>query len=376
MCWIQGGNGLHFDAYGQAYSTGVWALNESSGAEDVAFTIELWLRAIKAQESPIFSVQGPSDGQGLNIAQSGTDLLVRGYFRNRSSRGQFCQLRLYDAFPSSQPIFVTITSGPEGTILYRDGKPQQPEHYASLLPERHIGRIVLGHGAGGIDPWTGDVLGLAVYNRWLPAEEVAQHYKDWPMHRPHLLQDTRALYTFNEHTGDIVHNYAGSAPSVIIPPRFKPLHPSVLVLPHPFRLHRIDTTLNILGFVPLGFFLCAYLTDVKHYSPTSAFVWALVLGALTSLSIELLQVFLPSRDSSLLDVINNVVGTAVGAFLPILTFDILRCGCLVFAFKHRACSLGGVTRDGQLSGRDPRPSRGGDIARIRENRDPQLPGGN
>jgi VanZ family protein len=32
--------------------------------------------------------------------------------------------------------------------------------------------------------------------------------------------------------------------------------------------------------------------------------------------IELLQVYLPSRDSSLLDVINNSVGTALGALIP------------------------------------------------------------
>jgi VanZ family protein len=98
----------------------------------------------------------------------------------------------------------------------------------------------------------------------------------------------------------------------------------VLAVPHPFRLHRIDTVINILGFIPLGFFLCAYLHDAKHFAERNALVRATILGTLTSLGIELLQVFLPSRDSSLLDVINNAVGTIMGAFLQLRVHDYWR----------------------------------------------------
>jgi VanZ family protein len=98
----------------------------------------------------------------------------------------------------------------------------------------------------------------------------------------------------------------------------------VLAVPHPFRLHRIDTVVNILGFKPLGFFLCAYPEDGKHHSPRNALAWAVILGTLTSLGIELLQVFLPSRDSSLPDVVNNVIGTTAGAFLQLGVHDYWR----------------------------------------------------
>jgi VanZ family protein len=214
-----------------------------------------------------------------------------------------------------------MTSGQQGTFLYRDAKPQQQEGYASLFPERYLGRLLLGHAPGGTNPWTGDILGLAVYGRALPADEIAQHYREWLEQKPHPLQGARALYTFDEGAGEIVHNRSGSAPNLIIPPRFAPLLPTVLALPHPFRLHRIDSVVNVLGFIPLGFFLCAYLADAKHYSARNAFVRTIILAALTSLGIELLQAFLPSRDSSLLDVVNNVVGTTVGAFLEIRVHD-------------------------------------------------------
>jgi len=71
---------------------------------------------------------------------------------------------------------------------------------------------------------------MAVYGRALSADEVAQHYGDWLQHKPQRLQGARALYTFDERAGDIVHNHAGSAPNLIIPPTFKPLHPTVLAI--------------------------------------------------------------------------------------------------------------------------------------------------
>jgi len=40
-----------------------------------------------------------------------------------------------------------------------------------------------------------------------------------------------------------------------------------------------------------------------------------LIGGLTSLAIELSQVFLPTRDSSALDLINNIIATLAGSML-------------------------------------------------------------
>jgi len=318
--WIQTGNGLDFDAYGQVYSSASWTLSDEGTAENPPFTIELWLQPANThyvQVTPLLSLEGTSDDQNLSIAQFGSDLVVRGYFRDGNKDQQFRQLWLYDAFRSAQPIFLTMVSSRKGTTFYLDARPEHPERYARICPGRYSGRVILGHAPGGIEPWTGEILRLTVYGRSLQAEDIAEHYRDWGVHKLHAVQGARALYTFDEHSGDIVHDHAGSAPNLIIPARFKPIHLAVLTLPHPFRLHRIDTMVNILGFMPTAFFICAYLIDVKRFSTGKAFICTIALGALTSVGIELLQVFLPSRDSSLLDLINNIVGTILGALLQI-----------------------------------------------------------
>jgi hypothetical protein len=67
---------------------------------------------------------------------------------------------------------------------------------------------------------------MAVYGHALPADDIAQHNADWLERKPHLLQGARALYTFDEQAGDVIHNRTGSAPDLIIPTTFKPLHPN------------------------------------------------------------------------------------------------------------------------------------------------------
>ena len=52
-----------------------------------------------------------------------------------------------------------------------------------------------------------------------------------------------------------------------------------------------------------------------EFSQTGALWCAVLIGGLTSLAIELSQVFLPTRDSSALDLINNIIATLAGSML-------------------------------------------------------------
>ena len=131
------------------------------------------------------------------------------------------------------------------------------------------------------------------------------------------LENARALYTFEEDPGNVIRNHATtSAPDLLIPQTFRRFRPEWLGFPHPQKRSDIrDAIVNITGFIPFGFCLFLYLRVSGEFSQTGALWCAVLIGGLTSLAIELSQVFLPTRDSSALDLINNIIATLAGSML-------------------------------------------------------------
>src|SRR5262249_26311481 len=74
-----------------------------------------------------------------------------------------------------------------------------------------------------------------------------------------------------------------------------------------------DAFLNVLGFVPFGFLLCAWLCNTRLARP--AVLYSFYAGLLFSFLIELIQGYIPQRDSGFNDVITNSLGALLGAFL-------------------------------------------------------------
>lgn len=79
------------------------------------------------------------------------------------------------------------------------------------------------------------------------------------------------------------------------------------------RLIFTDILLNILVYMPLGLLLVAALR--RHLGTLAALITALLLGATLSLTMEILQNFLPGRVSSIMDLGTNILGTALGGAL-------------------------------------------------------------
>ncbi len=96
--------------------------------------------------------------------------------------------------------------------------------------------------------------------------------------------------------------------------------------PHPYHgspfflgdssktLRRMDFFLNVLLFVPFGFGAAAQMCKRGGRLWASALL-ALVAGAFTTYTVELLQLYIPGRDSGWEDVISNTMGSVVGFLL-------------------------------------------------------------
>ena len=182
--------------------------------------------------------------------------------------------------------------------------------------------LVVGNSAIGKSWWEGELLGLALYGRVLTELEVRQNYLRWVKKDYQDLKsvsDLIGLYPFNEGKGEWARNVASEAHSLHLPTVFHPLQKIVLQWPAKVEFGRWgfyqDMAVNILGFIPLGFFLTIWLLSFTRLPMIGAGSLTLLFGALTSLGIELAQVYLPSRNSSATDLVFNTLGTLIGILL-------------------------------------------------------------
>jgi VanZ family protein len=187
------------------------------------------------------------------------------------------------------------------------------------------GQIVIGSAPRTNFNWSGRIKGLAIYDRKLSGFEVAQSFVDWAKGRevdPAKNDGIVASYLFDEGKGNVVHNQVDPSTDLLIPKRFFVLDQQFLERPwnefHPGWNYWKDVAINIVGFIPLGFFFYAYLYQVRKVEYAAAL--AVAFGFAVSLTIEVLQAFLPTRDSGMTDLITNTLGTAIG----------------VMAFRHKA----------------------------------------
>jgi glycopeptide antibiotics resistance protein len=85
-----------------------------------------------------------------------------------------------------------------------------------------------------------------------------------------------------------------------------------------------DLVLNFIGFIPFGFLLAGLLLKASDNSAGTAVLLSFLISFLFSLSIELTQVLLPQRTSSMVDLVLNSLGGLCGAGFALVWRALLR----------------------------------------------------
>jgi hypothetical protein len=164
--------------------------------------------------------------------------------------------------------------------------------------------------------WSGSVARLAIFEGTLDAADINRRFGQWTKTR-HLDREMNhggATYEFAGPAGDFVRNIGETGPDLVVPKTFRLSKPKVLEWPdHLDRSVVVDAVVNIAGFVPFGLVTCLCLRLWTGWSISRCAAMTILAGASVSLTIELLQVLLPTRDSSLADVVTNILGTVIGA---------------------------------------------------------------
>lgn len=323
--WVPGGRGIRIAGMGCVVGREPFPslARISPGG---SLTVEITVRPAKLPWSGVPTIltfhpdAGPSP---LMIGAWKNSLLVRLGRGSAPGSRKYREIGSRDAFRPGDVTVLTVAAGPAGTALYHDGTLMQPFPDAPLEGAYgNLGRLLLGISPTGSGEWKGDILGLRIYNRALTETEVRLSHETATAGdpAPRTLQGAIvAAYDFGEGTGRIVGDRTGRGRDLIVPERYQPLKRVILALPTDARRWRLsfasDVVLNIAGFVPFALLSTWALVQLTRLPDGWKATLVVAASALLSLSFELIQVFLPTRSSSLTDLLTNVLGAAVGVAL-------------------------------------------------------------
>ena len=317
--WLPEANGIRFGGDGLVVSK---TLLKGGGSESrKPCSLEVLLRPAGIESvHTIMSFYVPNNPRQFLVRQWTDGLLVSHEFVDAQGTVKRAKFDMDYAFQEGKLLLLTMTSGPSGTVVYRNGSRTQVFSKFTISQSDLAGQIVIGTSAVNYEPWPGEVRGLAIYSKELTAAEVLRHYRHWTDERglgPPDLDGAVAYYAFTEGAGRDIHNTVVSGPDLEIPKRFGVPHKAVLESPvKEFQAnwnYVYDLLRNIAGFVPLGFMVCAYWGWTR--SRRQAILYAILTGGFLSFVIEMLQAYIPQRNSGTTDIITNTLGAALGAVL-------------------------------------------------------------
>jgi VanZ family protein len=327
VAWLPDQDGVQF--YGQGIIVGpeLPGTKQKALFPDKSITLEIRLRPLLVTGN-LPQILTLYDGRSPDIffvGQWKSHLIIRSRTGNPAMRKKgkiYAEIGLNNALLKDQDCFLTITSGAGGTAVYLNGKFMRSyanHRMLSGMTERPV-RLVLGNSPTGESYWNGNVTGLAVYNRVLSADQVLNDCEAWSGKAPPPVSaegGCLAIYSFNERKGMEVHNEINAIDTLAIPERFKPVQRKILspfLQGYQLNLSSVqDIVTNILGFIPFGFFFSALLLKITPMRKLPAYLIIVILGTGLSFAIELIQAYLPTRDSSMTDVVMNSAGTILGA---------------------------------------------------------------
>lgn len=319
ISWLVGTNGIRFVGPGVVVTKA--PLKMEGGEPGEPCSLELLLRPASIEVSDtILNFYTPDNPKQLLLRQWTHGLVVTNDVVNAQKKLKRTQLDVDHAFQAEKLLLLTLTSGPNGTVVYLNGRQAGVFPRFTISQDELSGQIVLGTAAENYQPWTGEVKGLAVYANELTAAQVSKHFDSWitiPNGSAPDLNGATAYYAFTEGKGRDIHNKIASGPDLEIPRWFEVPRKGVLNSPAKDFIanweYVNDVWRNIAGFIPLGFIFCAYFKrTIRRWQ---AILYTILAGATLSFTIELLQVYIPSRKSSVTDIITNTLGAALGAIL-------------------------------------------------------------
>jgi hypothetical protein len=292
---------------------------------DSGFTIELSIKPARLHSWGLSEILGFWDGtfpEPLTINQWKNHLVI--HVRDDRAQKGYQEFRADSIFERDKSCIIQIVSDRSKTVIYVNGMRTGGQlSGAAFVRAGFHGRLLLGNSVTGNSAWSGEFYGLAFYQREMSSEETVIRFRQWDsLGRAALAPPSRAahFFAFSEAGGAVIRDFIASGFDLQIPTLFHIIKKQVLVGPwDDFQWNRgylFDVIINLFGFVPLGLFLSLFLSSVVAiHSRKKNLLFTISICFVISLGIELAQVYIPTRDSQLSDLICNTLGGTIGGFL-------------------------------------------------------------
>jgi VanZ family protein len=284
-------------------------------------SLEIWLTPARVGPANVFlSIYTPENPHQFRLMQYHDILLVKRDIKGKRGLWQDTTVGAGKVVYPSSNLFITLTASSKGTSFYLNGKLLRHFPDFFLSGPDLSGQLIFGTSPFEKQTWQGEWRALAIYGRELRPDEVVAHYEKWLAGgSAELVKESplTVLYGFHEGSGTIIRDAGGTGPDLLIPSYYSVPHKPILQRPweeyHPNLSYAADLAINIAGFVPLGFLLSAFLwSSTRCKRPI---LTTIIIGVVISLSIEILQGFIPQRSSGMTDIITNTGGTAIGCLM-------------------------------------------------------------
>jgi hypothetical protein len=319
--WLQRTCGIAIGPIGIAYSRdSLQWLRQNS--QDTAFTIELSVEGagLTANGCPyVLSFWDGTLPEPMMIGQWLNHLIVR--VRDLNAQKGYREFGALHVFDRGKKQLIQIVSSRSQTVFYINGDRTGEPLSASILSKNGLrGRLILGNSALANSPWQGKFHGISMCKKELSPEEAALRFRQWDsLGRADLPPMAQAahFFRFDETQGAIAHDCVANGFDLQIPRLFHIIKKRVLTGPWDDfqwdRSYLLDILVNLAGFIPLGFLMALFLSEIAGIqSRKKNLVLTVLVCFIISLCIELAQVYIPTRSSQLSDLVLNTLGGLLG----------------------------------------------------------------
>ncbi len=182
VSWLTDEKGIVFSQSGVVVSKAPLAEQRSDPGKGCS--LEVLVRPASTEGvHTLLGISVANNPKQLLLRQWTDELLVSRDSRDARNKLKRMQVDVDKAFQDGKLVLLTVVSGPEGTLVYTNGNLAEVASRLKMSSNDIAGRIVLGNSPEELEPWEGELHGLAIYSRELSMDEVQKHYRSWGISR-------------------------------------------------------------------------------------------------------------------------------------------------------------------------------------------------